>query len=100
MSEYFVIEPCKTSNAIEIKLKNRTINMQKAGRAFSSLGAIAANTPVVLLAKVRQYNISVYASGRLMVKGESRLDTGDVRRLAREMLDALEKESAISERGR
>jgi len=98
MNDYFVIEPCKTSNALEIKLKGKRINMQKANRAFSSIGDVAANTPVVLLAKIRQYNISVYASGRMMVKGEGRLDKDDVRRLALEMLEALEKESAIGGR--
>ena len=97
MTDYFVVEPCSTSNALEIKLKGRRIDLRKAGEALSIIGTVAASTPVVLLSKIRDYSVSVYASGRMIVKGEKKLQKKKVKELAYEMLDVLEKHNAIME---
>ena len=100
MTDYFVIEPCKTSNALEVKLKERRIDLKKADKALSIIGTVAASTPVVLLAKIQKYSVSVYASGRMIVKGEKKLSSKEVKKLAREMLDVLERYGAILEAGK
>jgi hypothetical protein len=97
MTDYFVIEPCSTSNALEVKLKGRRIDLRKASEALSLIGTVAAGTPVVLLSKIRNYSVSVYASGRMIVKGEKKLQKKEIKKLAYEMLDVLEKHSAILE---
>jgi len=97
MTDYFVIEPCSTSNALEVKLKGRRIDLKKAEKALSVIGTVGASTLVVLLAKIRAYSVSVYASGRMIVKGKERLSKKEVKELAIEMLDALEKHGAVVE---
>ncbi len=95
MNEYFVVEPCTTSSGFEIKLKGKKINLKKAEAVFSKLGNVAASSPVVLLASIKDYSISVYASGRMLVKSEKKLDKKSVTRLARQIVDGLEKGGSI-----
>jgi hypothetical protein len=95
MSEYFIIEPCQTANGVEIKLREKRIDLKKAEAAFASLGGVLGNSPVVLLAKVGAYSISVYGSGRMMVKGKKKPSGKAADALARKILAALEKEGAI-----
>lgn len=97
MTDYFVIEPCSTANALEVKLKGKRVHLEKADKALSLIGSVMACTPVVLLTKIRKYSISVYASGRMIVKGEKKLSKKEVKDLAYEMLDVLEKHGAILE---
>ncbi|MBI5046696.1 hypothetical protein HZC07_03105 [Candidatus Micrarchaeota archaeon] len=95
MIDYFVVEPCVSSNGIEIKLKDRKIDLKKAQPAFSKLGEVVASSSVVLLVKINGYSLSVYGSGRMMVKGVKRTETKKIEKLAISMLRALEKEGAI-----
>jgi hypothetical protein len=95
MSDYFIIEPCQTANGVEIKLRDKKIGLKKAEAAFASLGEVLGNSPVVLLAKVGAYSISVYGSGRMMVKGKKKPSEKAADALARKILAALEKEGAI-----
>lgn len=97
MIDYFVIEPCNTANALEIKLRGRRIDLPKAQKAFSTVGEVMATTPVVMLTKVKDYSISVYASGRMIVKGKKKLGKKEVEELAYGLLDALEKNNAVVE---
>lgn len=93
--KFFVVEPCASANAYEIKLRDRLLDLKKAEKALAGLGTVAAATPAVLLAKIGDYSISVYASGRLMVKGEKRLKSKDVNELADRIMAALEKNGAV-----
>jgi hypothetical protein len=93
--DFFVIAPCTTANGVEIKLNNRRIDLQKAEAAFARLGAVAGSSPVVLLAKVGGYSVSVYGSGRMMVKGRARPAEKAAQALARKIIAALEKDGAI-----
>ena len=97
MTDYFVIEPCSTSDALEVKLKGKRIDLRKAGEALSHIGTVAGGTPIVLLSKIRNYSVSVYASGRMIVKGEEKPQKREVKKLTYEMLSVLEKHHAIME---
>ena len=94
MSDFYVVEPCKSSGGIEIKLKDKRINISKAEKAFSKHGEVAGSSPVVLLVGYKGYSISIYGSGRLMVKGKKiGLNKGE--ELAKELLSILEEGGAI-----
>lgn len=91
--KYFVVEPCTTSNSFEIKLKNKKLNLSKAGEIFS--GSIVASTPLFLLVKLDNRSISIYSSGRMMVKSTKRLNSKSVNVLADEIVKKLEKAGAL-----
>jgi hypothetical protein len=97
--EYFVVEPCNTAGGIEIKLKEKKIDLKKAETAFSEIGEVVGNASVVLLVKINKYSISVYGSGRMMVKGTEpkakKIKQKDVENLARTIIGVLEKKRAI-----
>jgi len=82
---------------MEIKLKDLKINMENAEAAFSSLGTVAGSSSVVMLAKVGKYTISVYASGRMMVKEDktTKSKKKEIDILAQKILRALETHDAI-----
>lgn len=88
--KYFVVEPCKTSGGFEIKL-NEKLDLAKAKRAFAKLGKVAAESPVVLLVKIGEYNISVYGSGRMMVKSEGKMRQAEIEKLAEKIVGGLEE---------
>ncbi len=95
MTDYFVVEPCTSAKGIEIKLKGKRLDLKKAETVFARAGEVVASSPVVLLAKYAGVQMSVYGSGRIMVKGVKRTETKRVEALARELLAVLEKEGAI-----
>jgi hypothetical protein len=88
---FFVVEPCTSSNGIEIKLNGKKIDLKKAGAVLDSVG----ESPVVLLAKFHGYSLSIYASGRIMVKGKKRIQLKSGERLAKALMKILEKNSAV-----
>ncbi len=96
MTDYFVVEPCTTAKGIEIKLKDRRIDLKKAEAALARSGEVVASSPVVLLAKFKGVQMSIYGSGRIMVKGVKRTETRKVEALARELLAAFEAQGAIA----
>ena len=95
MTEYYVIEPCTTANGIEIKLKGRKIDIPAAERALSGLGASVVSAPVVLVAKMDDYSISVYGSGRMMVKTDKKIPDKKIEALAKKIISAFESNGAI-----
>jgi hypothetical protein len=96
MTDYFVVEPCATSSGFEIKLQGRRIDLKRAEKALVGLGETVASSPVVLLAKVKGYSLSVYASGRMLVKDDDRLGEEEATELAKEIIAAFEREEAIA----
>jgi hypothetical protein len=96
MNDYYVIEPCTTANGVEIKLREKRIDLAKAEAAFASLGDVVGSSGVVLLAKVGAYSVSVYGSGRMMVKGRKKPSARAAEALARRLVAALEKAGAIA----
>lgn len=93
MNDFYVVEPCTTASGIEIKLKKK-IDLKKAEKAFSRHGEAAGSGGVVLLTEYKGYSISVYASGRMMVKGK-KIDVKEGEQLAKELIPLLEAEGAI-----
>lgn len=94
MAEYFVVEPCATANAFEVRLKDRKLDLQKCEKALPKIGEVVGSTPVLLLAKIGSYSLSLYASGRMMIKGK-KLDSKTAKKLAEKIFVALERSGAI-----
>jgi len=88
---YFVVEPCTTSAGFEIKLKDKRFDIKKCEQALATIGDVVGSTSVVLVAKIEGHSVSVYGSGRMMVKSEKRLREKEVHELAEKMMAALEK---------
>ncbi len=62
MTKFYTFEPCASSNSFEIKFNNK-INTNKI-----NFGKIVANTNIVLLLKIDDAVVSIYASGKIMLK--------------------------------
>lgn len=91
MMDFFVVEPCSSSNGVEIRLKNRKLDLKKAETLFPSVGT----SPVVLLVKFNGYAVSLYASGRIMIKGSKKISSKVGNSLAKDIIALLEKNNAI-----
>lgn len=63
--EFYTLEPCASSKAYEIRFAKK-INMKQAQQALGK--DIISSTPVVILCKLEGKPVSIYASGRAMVK--------------------------------
>jgi hypothetical protein len=86
---FYAIEPCTSSNAFELKFRGRMIDIHRAESALGSpRGEIIAKTKVVLVVKFEGLALSVYASGRIMIKGIKKQDAESVSaRIARLLED-------------
>ncbi|MFH1520939.1 MAG: hypothetical protein ABID61_04795 [Candidatus Micrarchaeota archaeon] len=91
MMDYFVVEPCSSSNGIEIRLKGKKIDLKKTALIFEPVGT----SPVVLLVKFNGYAVSLYASGRVMIKGSKKISNKTGNSLAKDLIMLLEKNNAI-----
>lgn len=91
--DYQLIDSCTSTNSFEVKLKDRKIDLGMAGPALRTLGEEAASTTVVLLFKIRGHAVSIYASGRMLIK---ETDKKTAEGLAKELVSALEKGGAIA----
>lgn len=88
--KYYVIEPCKSSNGFEIKYKNR-INIDLAKKVFED----SAGTSIVILTKFNKYDISIYSSGRIMIKSNEKMEKKDIGELSRKITAMLEEVNAL-----
>ncbi len=95
-SEYYIVEPCATSNAYEIKTEGKRFDLEKASRMIEKEGALLGYSSVVLSGSFRHYSISLYASGRAMIKGGTRkLDRSQAENIAAELIHLLEEYEAV-----
>ncbi|NYZ73748.1 hypothetical protein H0O00_01260 [Candidatus Micrarchaeota archaeon] len=94
MNDYYVVEPCTTAKGFEIKLKDKKIDLAKAEGALSTVGEVVGKSGVVLLVKLKDLSLSVYASGRMMVKGK-KASQKEADRLATEICGVLKGAGAI-----
>lgn len=70
--DFFLLEPCKSANGLEIKFKNKHLDLPKISGFIEKKGGVCGpSTLVVLLAKLDDFELSIYASGRIMVKSKS-----------------------------
>lgn len=91
MMDFFVVEPCSSSNGIEIRLKERKLDLEKTASLFEPVGT----SPVVLLVKFKGYAVSLYSSGRIMIKGSKKISSKVGNSLAKDLIALLEKNNAI-----
>jgi len=92
MIEYNIVDSCTSTNSYEVKFKNKKINLKKAQAALSKIGESAAETPVVLLFKIKGHAVSVYASGRMLIKN---IEKTDAEALGKELVSALNSGGAV-----
>ncbi len=85
---FYIIEPCVSSNAYEIKFRGKTINLDKV-----ELGMTLAKTPVILVSVFEKCSLTIYASGRIMIKGLNNRVDADA--LAERVVSSLQKTGAI-----
>ncbi|MBI5224066.1 hypothetical protein HY990_06630 [Candidatus Micrarchaeota archaeon] len=95
MNKFYVIEPCTTANGLEIKLNQKQIDIGRAKSALEKEGEVFGGLGVVLLAKYENYSLSIYQSGRIMVKSDKKLKTTAVESFASRLISLLEKEGAL-----
>lgn len=74
---YYLLEPCATSDAFEIKFW-KPIELKKAASALGKLGEVLAETPAVLVMKSGKASLSVYATGRVIAKNVTRKETKEL----------------------
>lgn len=86
--KFYIVEPCTSSNAYEIKFRGKTIDLDKI-----SLGMILAKTPVILVSVIDKCSLTIYASGRIMIKGIANRQDADA--LAEKVVSSLQKSGAI-----
>ncbi|NYZ77311.1 hypothetical protein H0O02_03270 [Candidatus Micrarchaeota archaeon] len=93
--EYTVDESCTSVDAYEVKLKNKMrIDLARVKAAVPKAGGeIVAETPVVLMAKINGKGVSIYASGRILIKDAERNASEEI---AKKLGPALEREGALS----
>ena len=91
-NDYFVIEPCTSSNAFEVKLKGKKFNLDRAANAILEAGGrVGAITPVFILVSFEGNSASIYSSGRMMIKCNERLKPKETEAIANRLMALLEK---------
>ena len=64
---FFTLEPCTSAKAYEIKF-DTPVDLKKAEKAFAKKYEILASSEVMLMININEHAITLYASGRAMVK--------------------------------
>ncbi len=92
--EYSIEESCTSVDAHEVKFKSKKkIDLNKAKSAVPKIsGEVLAETPVVIMTKIDDKGVSIYASGRILIKDAEK---GPSEEIAKKLVPALEKEGAI-----
>lgn len=92
--EYTVDESCTSVDAHEVKFKKKSsIDLTKAKSVVPKInGEVVAETPVVIMTKIENVGVSIYASGRILVKDAEK---GKSEEIAKKLVPALENEGAI-----
>jgi len=83
-------KPCRTKMAYEFLPKKQiTINLEKAVEEITSTATIEVKTKVLLMLKLDYATISLFPSGKLLVRGER--DEEKARELAKKILSTLKE---------
>ena len=91
--EYSVEESCTSVDAHEVKFKNKKkIDLEKAKTVIPKIGEIVAETPVVLMVKINDKGVSIFASGRILIKDAEKEPSEEI---AKKLVPALDSEGAI-----
>ncbi len=70
----FIVEPCASAKAFEIKF-GRAIDIKKAAQALEKNATLISAAPVIILCVIDKKPVSIYASGRAMVKEATEKET-------------------------
>lgn len=90
--ETFTVEPCASAKAFDIVIKGKKIDIKKAENVLEKIGKVAAVTEVVLLGTVNSKPVTVYASGRIMIKNCTKKDADEI---GKKLISHLEKNRCI-----
>lgn len=92
--DYSVDESCTSVDAHEVKFKKKSkIDLEKAKIAVPKInGEVVAETPVVIMTKINDKGVSIYASGRILIKDAEKEPSEEI---AKKLVPALENEGAI-----
>lgn len=83
-------KPCRTKMAYEFLPKKQiTINLEKACEEIKDTATIEVKTKVLLMLKLNYATISLFPSGKLLVRGER--DEEKAKELARKILSTLKE---------
>lgn len=81
-------KPCRTKMAYEfLPKKPLTLNLQKASEELSSIAIVEIKTKVLLMLKLDYATISLFPSGKLLVRGER--DEKKAKEIAKKILSGL-----------
>lgn len=64
---FFTIEPCASARAYEIKFKG-AIDLKKAEARLGRHYEVLASSPVMLMLKIGDNSVTLYGSGRALIK--------------------------------
>lgn len=70
--QFYTIQPCKTTSAIEcVPKKQLSLNLDKLEQNFKDKNYDVLNVKVMLIVK-KENEITVYKSGRLLIKTDNK----------------------------
>ena len=92
--DFFLLEPCKSANGVEIKLRGLEIDLSTAESVLSKEGQTLLSG-VVLIANLSKYNLTLYKSGRIMVKTEEKVTISKIRPFANKIIKVLKDNGAL-----
>jgi len=86
-SGVYVVEPCASANAYEIKFKDKKLNLDNI-----DFCDVLAKTNIVLVGKYYGYAVSFYESGRVMIKG---IKGEEAPKISKKLISDLEKSKVL-----
>ncbi len=90
--DYSLVESCTSSRTYDIMVKNRRLKLEKATEVLSEIADELAKTPRFALYKFRGHSVSLFESGKIIIK---ETDKKEAEKIAEELLDLLEKGGAF-----
>jgi ribonuclease HIII len=83
-------KPCRTKMAYEFLPKKQiTVNLEKACEEIESIATIEIKTKVLLMLKLDYATISLFPSGKLLIRGEREEDKA--KEIAKKILSTLKE---------
>jgi ArsR family metal-binding transcriptional regulator len=86
----FTGKPCRTKLAYEfLPKKNLKVNLERAAEEIFPVGSVEIKTKVLLMMKINDCTVSLFPSGKLLVRGEKEEDKA--RKIAEITVKALKE---------
>lgn len=85
----FIIDPCKSDKAIEFLSQKRVeLKLNEIADSLREQAEVKAETPFVIIFKFRNTSISLFKSGRILVKD---VEEREAREIVEELLKIINK---------